>query len=141
MASWPVRNNFWLRDIPLMGRNLPSSTWALLWRMLLSLLSVFGSGRRRSPPKFSSCVEIWGKFIEDILEDVLGEVVAEIQGGTPGAEIESEAGDVQPEGAPAPNEGEVPRANDEAISAAPLTAIPPGTQSETKEDPACGDKK
>ncbi|KAL0378472.1 UNVERIFIED_CONTAM: hypothetical protein Sradi_3152700 [Sesamum radiatum] len=42
---------------------------------------------------------------------------------------------------PIPNEGEAPGASDEATPAAPLTALPPETQSETKEGPACGDKK
>ncbi|KAL0430391.1 UNVERIFIED_CONTAM: hypothetical protein Sradi_0665100 [Sesamum radiatum] len=60
---------------------------------------------------------------------------------SPVAVIESKLADAQPEGTPARNEGETPRASDEAIPAAPLTALPPGTQSETKEDPACGDKK
>ncbi|KAL0405542.1 UNVERIFIED_CONTAM: hypothetical protein Slati_3868100 [Sesamum latifolium] len=88
-----------------------------------------------------SCIDTWGEFTKDTLEDVLGEVVVEIKGGAPVAAIESEVGDVQPEGVHAPNEGEAPRASDEAIPAAPLTALPPGTQSETKEDPVCGDKK
>ncbi|KAL0438794.1 UNVERIFIED_CONTAM: hypothetical protein Slati_2362400 [Sesamum latifolium] len=90
---------------------------------------------------YSSRVDIWGNFTEDILEDVLGEVMVEIKRGPPVAAIESEVGDVQPEGAPVPNEGESLRASDEAILAAPLTALPPRTQSETKEGPACGDKK
>ncbi|KAL0448301.1 UNVERIFIED_CONTAM: hypothetical protein Slati_1386500 [Sesamum latifolium] len=63
-----------------------------------------------------------------------------MKGSPPVAAIESEVGDVQPEGTAAPNEGEAPRASDEAIPAAPLTALPPGTQSKTKEGPRVGMK-